>query len=278
MRPAPLIAAALALCVLVWRWRRLSLLLDALALVAIGLLIAYGVRAFDLPNLEHALLEAGRTLGPYTYLLVGVLAFLETGAGVGLIVPGEVAVIVGGITAGQGETSIFLLVVIVWVCAFAGDTVSFMLGRRLGREWAIQHGARFKLTPQRIAQLDAFFARHGSKTILVGRFIGFVRAFAPFLAGASHMPPRRFLPTAALAAGLWSIAFSVLGYLSWRSFAEAVKIAKQGTFAFVAVIVVVVGAILLYRLLSDRREKRSSEPHDPKRPQAEGRSDRDKRS
>lgn len=252
MRPAPLVAAALALGLLIWRWRDLSVSLRALALAAVGLLSAYGAGGFDLPNLETALLEAGKALGPYTYLLVGVLAFLETGAGVGLIAPGEVAVVVGGITAGQGETNIFVLIGIVWACALAGDTVSFLLGRRLGREWAVRHGARLKITPERLAQVDSFFARHGAKTVVIGRFVGFVRAFSPFIAGASHMPPRRFIPAAALAAGMWAIAFSLLGYVFWRSFEEAVSVAKQGTIAFLAVVAVAIVAALIYRRLRDR--------------------------
>ena len=266
MRPAPSIAAAIVLGALIWRWRDLSILLRLLVLVAVGVLGAYGAGAFDLPNLESALLNAGQALGPYTYLLVGVLAFLETGAGVGLIAPGEVAVVVGGITAGQGETNIFVLIGIVWACALAGDTVSFLLGRRLGRDWALKHGARLKLTPQRIAQVDGFFDRHGAKTILLGRFVGFVRAFSPFLAGASHMPPRRFIPVAALAAGLWSTAFSLLGYVSWRSFAEAVKLAKQGTIVLVSLIVVVIGGLLLYRWLRDRGRQKPDGPDTPRGP------------
>lgn len=252
MRPAPLVAAALAIGALIWRWRSLAVALRALALAAIGALVAYGVGAFDLPNLQSALLDAGRTLGPYTYLLVGILAFLETGAGVGLIAPGEAALIVGGITAGQGETNIFLLIGIVWACALAGDIVSFLLGAHLGRDWAMRHGARFKLPPERIAQVDSFFARHGAKTIVGGRFIGFVRAFSPFIAGASHMSLRRFIAAAAVAAGLWAAAFSLLGYVFWRSFDEALSIAKQGTVAFIAVIAIVVAAILVYRWLRNR--------------------------
>ena len=61
-------------------------------------------------------------------MLVGVLAFLETGAFVGLVFPGETVVILGGAVAGQGETSIVLTIAIVWFCAWAGDTTSFFIG------------------------------------------------------------------------------------------------------------------------------------------------------
>ena len=71
-----------------------------------------------------------------------MLAFLETGAFVGFVAPGETAVIVGGLVAGQGQISLFVLIAIVWACAVAGDVTSFFLGRRLGRDWLLRHGER----------------------------------------------------------------------------------------------------------------------------------------
>jgi len=247
MRLIPLVMVALALAALAWRWTSFSWVTRAGTLAAAALLLAYGVGAFDLPNLESALLNAGEALGPYTYLLVGVLAFLETGAAIGLVAPGEVAVVVGGITAGQGHTNIFVLIGLVWACALAGDIVSFLLGRHLGRDWLDEHGAKLKLTHERLEQVDSFFARHGAKTIVVGRFIGFVRAVAPFVAGASRMPSRRFIPAAVLAGGVWSATFSLLGYAFWQSFEKAITFAKQGTAVLLALIAVGIVAYLLCR-------------------------------
>ena len=65
---------------------------------------------------------------------MGVLAFLETGAFVGLVAPGETVVIAGGVIAGQGEIELLPLIGIVWACALLGDTTSFFIGRRLGRQ------------------------------------------------------------------------------------------------------------------------------------------------
>ena len=77
-----------------------------------------------------------------------MLAFLETGAFVGLVFPGETAVILGGAVAGQGETSIVITIAIVWFCAWAGDTTSFFIGRRLGREFVLRHGPKVRITPR----------------------------------------------------------------------------------------------------------------------------------
>ena len=123
--------------------------------------------------------DVSHALGAWTYLLVGVFAFAETGAFVGLLVPGETVMILGGATAGQGATDIYLLIAIAWVCAFAGDSTSFFVGRRLGREFLMRNGPRFGIGEERLAQIDDYFDRHGGKTIFLGRFVGFVRAFAP---------------------------------------------------------------------------------------------------
>ena len=204
------------------------------------------------PDIEGALRRAGSTLGPYTYALVGALAFLETGAGVGLIAPGELAVILGGVAAGQGEIELVPLIAIVWVCASAGDALSFVLGRRLGRGFILAHGHHVKLTPARLGQVERYFARHGGKTIVFGRFIGAVRSLAPFVAGASGMPARRFLPATIAAAGVWAVACSLLGYVFWNSLDEAVAIARNGSLAIGALATVTVAVALVVRRLRRR--------------------------
>jgi membrane protein DedA with SNARE-associated domain len=180
------------------------------------------------------------------------MALLETGAGVGLIAPGELAVVIGGVTAGQGHTDLPLLIVVVWACAFAGDLASYALGRRLGRGFLLAHGSAFMLTPARVRQVERFLGRHGGKTIVIGRFIGLVRALAPFIAGSSRMPARRFIPATFVASGVWSAAFSVLGYVFWHSFDDAAAIAQRGTFALIATVVAVLALVIAYRTLRTR--------------------------
>ena len=111
--------------------------------------------------------------------------------------------LLGGAVAGQGATDIYLLIAIAWFCAFAGDTTSFFIGRRLGREFLMRHGPRFGVGNERLEQVDDYFERHGGKTIFIGRFVGFVRAFAPFIAGSSGMRYRAFVPYSILGTGLW---------------------------------------------------------------------------
>jgi undecaprenyl-diphosphatase len=123
----------------------------------------------------------------------GTLAFLEAGAFLGLLVPGETATILGGVVAGQGEIDIVVLIALVWTAAFAGDLTGYWLGRRLGRAFLIRHGPRFGFTAVRLEQVEQFFDRHGGKAVFLGRFVGIVRSLAPFLAGSSRMPLGRFV-------------------------------------------------------------------------------------
>ncbi|HUJ33745.1 MAG TPA: DedA family protein [Solirubrobacteraceae bacterium] len=237
MKPLALIGAGLLLAGVVAGQRRVSRAVRAGMAVAALALVAVGAGLVDPPNLEHVIRDLGSTLGPWTYALVGVMAFLETGAGVGLIAPGELAVILGGVAAGQGEVELVPLIALVWTCAVAGDMLSYVLGRRLGRGFLLEHGHRVRLTPDRLEQVERYFARHGGKTILFGRFIGWVRALAPFIAGASRMPARRFLPATIVAAGLWAVACTLLGYAFWNSLDRAVELARGGSFAVAAIVV-----------------------------------------
>jgi membrane protein DedA with SNARE-associated domain/membrane-associated phospholipid phosphatase len=248
VRPA-WIAGAVALALyLVIRRRahgRATLAVGGLA-AAGALLIGLGV--IELPNVEHVIEEAGKALGKWTYLAVGILAFLETGAFIGLVAPGETTVIVGGLVAGQGQISLMVLIGIVWVCAVLGDVTSYTLGRKLGREFMVRHGARVKITEERLEHVEAFFARRGGMTILVGRFIGLVRAIAPFIAGASRMPLRKFLPYDVLGAGLWATTFCVLGYVFWRSFDQLTAWVSRGLFAFGLLVALIAAIVFVIRL------------------------------
>ncbi len=228
----------------------------ALAVLAMG---AYGFGLFALPNLDKLLKDVGSTLGAWTYLLVGVLCFLESGAFVGLLIPGETAIVIGGFVAGQGEIDVILLIAIAWFAAVAGDLVSFGLGRRLGREFLVEHGSKVQITEQRIEQVERFYDRHGGKAVFLGRWVGLVRAVSPFLAGSSGMPLRRFVPYDVLAAGGMVTVFALLGYIFWHSLDKVLEIARKGLLALGLTIAVVVGAVAAVQWLRNEENRRRLE-------------------
>ncbi len=159
--------------------------------------------------------------------------------------------ILGGAVAGQGETSVILTIGIVWVCAAAGDSVSFLLGRRLGRGFILRNGPRVRITHERFARVEDYFSRHGGKTILIGRFIGLVRALAPFVAGSSAMRYTNFLPYSVLGTGLWSAGYVLIGYFASRSLDAAAHAAGQGTLFFGIAVVAIVAIVWAVRFLRD---------------------------
>jgi undecaprenyl-diphosphatase len=218
--------------------------------------VAFSQLAPDI-SLQHTLDDVASKVGKLTYLIVGVAAFVETGAFVGLVLPGETIVILGGAVAGQGETSVVLTIGIVWVCSFSGDSFSFLLGRRLGREFILRHGPKVRITEDRFARVEDYFDRHGGKTILVGRFIGFVRAIAPFTAGTSGMRYWSYLPYSVLGTGLWAAAYVLLGYFASRSLDAAAHAAGRGTLFFGIAVAVIVGIVWGVRFLrqGENRER-----------------------
>ena len=216
-------------------------------------IVLYFVFRDQLPslNLDQIIEDLSQSLGSWTYLLVGGLAFLETGAFVGLVAPGEFTVMLGGAVASQGDISLPLIIAITWLCAFGGDSVSFLLGAKLGRGFLVRHGERFRISSDRLAQVEGYFARHGGKTILIGRFIGLVRALAPFIAGSSRMPYRNFAPFSVLGTGLWSTGLILAGYFAAQSLDTVTKWVGKGLLVFGIVVGVVVGLVAGWRFLRE---------------------------
>jgi membrane protein DedA with SNARE-associated domain len=201
----------------------------------------------------EALLEGlGDGLGPWAYVLVGGLAFLETSAFVGLIAPGELAVVLGGVLAGRGRMELPLLAAVVWAAAVAGDVCGYLLGRGLGRPFLVRHGARLGATSARLEQVDRFFARHGAKAIVIGRFVGMVRAMGPFTAGASGMRPGRFLAADVVGAGLWAGTFTGLAYAFAGSVGTLLDVLHQ---AQLAVGIGLAAALVVAELVRRRRAR-----------------------
>jgi membrane protein DedA with SNARE-associated domain len=209
--------------------RRPLLLLPVLAVAAV-LWFVLGP-----PDIEGLLTDVSDTLGAWTYALVGGLAFLETGAFVGLIAPGETAIVLGGVVAAAGDVSLPVVLLVAWLCAALGDLASFALGRKLGRRFLHRQSW---LPTRHIDRVEQFYARHGAKAILVGRFIGLVRAVSPFLAGSSGVPLRGFLPWSLLGTLVWAGAFTLLGYVA------GVSVTHVATYAVLALAVLAALALV----------------------------------
>ena len=252
--------------------RRRPLLLAGTVAAGTALVLVLVLGPIDIPDPSAAVSDATRSLGGWTYLAIPGFAFLETGAFVGLLVPGETAVVVGGVVAEGGGAALPALIGLVWAAAVAGDVVSFGLGRRLGRPFLDAHGARLRITPEHVDRVERFFARYGGRAVLLGRFVGILRALMPFVAGASRLPLRRFLPYSVVGALGWAASFTLVGYGFAGSFESAGETAAR-----IAMAAAVVAAVLLVvgvRLRRARQRHGGHEsPRDERRDHAKRRAD-----
>src|SRR5918992_676990 len=236
---------------------RARLLLAGVSVTATLLAFALTLGVIDTPDLADTMSDTADSLGAWSYLAIPTLAFLETGAFVGLIVPGETAIVVGGVVAERGEVELPVLIGLVWVAAVGGDTVSFLLGRRYGRPFLDAHGARLRIHPEQIERVERLFARHGGKAVVVGRFVGILRALTPFVAGASRFPLRRFLPYTAVGALGWAATFTLVGY----GFSESFESAGRDASRIALTVALVVGAAVLVVGVRLSRTRRVAPPH-----------------
>jgi membrane protein DedA with SNARE-associated domain len=186
--------------------------LISLAALAAGTLV-------DLPDVAAVLERITHALGPWTYAVVAVLVFLETVALAGLISPGEATLAIGGAAAAHGDVALIPLLAIVWGAGVLGDLTGYTLGHRYGWGLLGRSGERLGLDEARLQRLDGVLARWGGFALVGGRFVGLVRAFAPFAAGASGMARRRLLRFSAAGVGLWGATFVLAGY----SFADSLS-------------------------------------------------------
>ena len=140
--------------------------------------------------------------GSWTYLILFLIVFCETGFVVTPILPGDSLLFAAGAFAALGSLNVFWLFVLLSIAAIAGDTVNYWLGHWLGPKVFRRDNVRF-LNKKHLDRTHAFYERYGGKTIIIARFIPIVRTFAPFVAGIGRMSYWRF------------IAYNVVGGVAW---------------------------------------------------------------
>lgn len=201
------------------------------------------------------LLNTISILGHWGYLIIFVAAFLESSAFMGMLVPGESIVVLSGFLVSQGYLEIGDCLWVVSLGAVLGDSVGYSIGKAIGRGYFERHKRFLFLKEKHLKKAEAYLQRHGGKTIFFGRFIGFLRAMAPFAAGMARMPYGRFFIDNATGGILWSACFVLLGYFFGRSWQLIEKWAgRTGLFALF-ILLIITGFSHLYRTLVKRREE-----------------------
>jgi membrane protein DedA with SNARE-associated domain len=206
-----------------------------LALAGLALTLAIATGAVALPDLSGTLADATRSLDAWIYPAIAGLIFLESSLLLGWLVHGELVLLSAGVAAQRGDASLLAIIALAAGAAIAGDAVSFLLGRHLGRPFVER---RVRSGAAHFARVDRFFARHGGKAVLLGRFTGFFRATMPFAAGSAGLAPRALLPFSLSSAVVWAALFTATGFAFSQTLTAAGDTALRVTLAGVLLVVV----------------------------------------
>ena len=204
---------------------------------------------------EHLVERVGNAVGAWLYVIAGGLCFAEAAVLLGMVLPGETALLVAGVFCQRHVLDLRIMIAVAVVCAVAGDSVGYEFGRTVGPRlrrsrlgaWVGEH---------RWAAVDGFLVRHGGKAVLLGRLTALFRALVPSMAGMSGMRYRTFLVWNALGGLIWAPGCVLLGY----AFSSSLNVVgKTLTWAPLAVVAVVVALYVVAHLRRRKREKAEAE-------------------
>ena len=153
-------------------------------------------------HLDKHLNDVISQYGGWTYLILFLIVFCETGLVVTPILPGDSLLFAAGTFAALGSLNVFWVFVLISIAAIAGDTINYWMGYWIGPKIFHRENVRF-LNRKHLERTHAFYEKYGSKTIVLARFVPIVRTFAPFVAGIGKMSYWRF------------ITYNVFGGIAW---------------------------------------------------------------
>ncbi|MEK6440629.1 DedA family protein [Pseudonocardia sp. T1-2H] len=189
---------------------------------------------------------------PWALLLAAfVVPALAASTLLGLVVPGETAVLIAGVLAHEGRVPLVAVMAAAVLGAITGDSVGYAVGARLGPALFSRISGR---AARRLGEARAFVRRFGGLAVVLGRWAAFLRTLVPSIAGASGLPYRRFVAFIVAGATLWGVGVAGAGYLLGAAYGRAEG--ALGLTGTLGALVLVVGALLVTHYLSRRAEAR----------------------
>lgn len=188
--------------------------------------------------------------GGIYYALVFFISFCESLAFAGIVVPGSTLIVFTGFLAANGKGAYLPLMLASTLGAILGDLLSYWLGARMGAALLVRPPFRRYRVLFRESQI--FFLEHGGKSVFLGRFIGLIRPFIPFVAGYARMRPGLFAFYAVVSGILWGLAYPGLGYFFGTSWQRVELWAGRFSYLLAALVVLLVANHLFWKKLAPR--------------------------
>ena len=176
----------------------------------------------------------------YGYWGVALFILLESA---GLPLPGETALIIASAYAGAGNLSIRAVVICAASAAILGDAAGYWLGRAVGRDVL----RFFRVKEKNVRRIEAFFEKHGPKTVFFGRFISILRTYSALFGGISRMPYAKFTAYNAAGGILWAISFGIIGYIFGKNLPHLEKIVHETNLFILILLIVFIAALYFLR-------------------------------
>ena len=198
--------------------------------------IIYGLIDFILHIDEH-LVDIIQQFGNWSYGILFSIVFVETGVVIMPFLPGDSLLFASGTLAALGAFNLYTLLIVFFVAAVLGDTVNYHIGKKVGTSIPETSFIGRVINRERLEIAQNFFNKHGGKTIVIARFMPFIRTFIPFVAGASSMNYRYFLFYNVFGAFLWVMSCTLLGY-----FFGNIPIIKDN-FSVVLILIIVISVL-----------------------------------
>lgn len=190
--------------------------------------------------------------GIFTYILVFIIIFLETGLVVTPFLPGDSLLFAAGAFAALGYLNIFILFLLLVIAAILGDTANYLIGNAIGKRAFQRDDAKF-FRQEYLIMTQKFYEDHGAKAIVLARFIPIIRTFVPFVAGIGKMKYPRFLAYNIIGGVAWVIIFLFAGYIFGN-----IPIVKENFTLFIGIIIIVSVLIGLIEAAKFRRQQRKA--------------------
>ena len=182
------------------------------------------------------------------YLALGAIVFIETGILIAFFLPGDSILFAAGLVAAtRNDTNIVFLVAIIFIAAFLGDQVGYVLGRKYGRSYLERHSS--PRIERMIARAENFYDKYGWSAVILARFYPWIRTFMPPIAGIGKMNYYKFLAANALGAFLWGVGITTLGY-----FAASIPALKDSSRAIAAFFIILTIALTIKNYLRSKRD------------------------